>query len=241
MALGSSRRVTGPFAAPAPLPCQQQTTGNKAWAQQEDARQPRGFQTCQQDMYERALELSRQEKYDQARVAFEQLVQQHPTFCKAWVSYAQMERRMGRISDPLRLAVARQILQRGLATNPDSGCLAQAWGLMELQKGNFWAAVRLLERSVVMDPFLTPVLRWKPVSAARKTIAGSSRYRPVRARGVACASQGTATAAAAGASVGPAASASSSSTAAAGAGGSSGGVGGGLSGGTFTGGSMSSM
>lgn len=151
----------------------------------------------------------------------------------------QMERRMGRISDPLRLAVARQILQRGLATNPDSGCLAQvralthtphvtdidstpfsargssmqehparlllarqqqhthshskaplsrpcmslallllllqAWGLMELQKGNFWAAVRLLERSVVMEPFLAPVLRWKPVSAARKTIAGSSR------------------------------------------------------------------
>lgn len=32
---------------------------------------------------------------------------------------------MGRISDPLRLAVARQILQRGLSTNPDSGCLAQ--------------------------------------------------------------------------------------------------------------------
>jgi hypothetical protein len=36
-----------------------------------------------------------------------------------------MERRMSRIADPLRLAVARQILQRGLSTNPDSGCLAQ--------------------------------------------------------------------------------------------------------------------
>jgi hypothetical protein len=36
-----------------------------------------------------------------------------------------MERRMGRIADPLRFAVARQILQRGLSTNPDSGCLAQ--------------------------------------------------------------------------------------------------------------------
>lgn len=40
-------------------------------------------------------------------------------------SALQMERRMGRIADPLRLAVARQILQRGLSTNPDSGCLAQ--------------------------------------------------------------------------------------------------------------------
>lgn len=37
-----------------------------------------------------ALELSRQEKYDQAREAFEQLLQHHPSFCKAWVSYAQV-------------------------------------------------------------------------------------------------------------------------------------------------------
>ena len=37
-----------------------------------------------------ALELSRQERYDDAREAFEQLVQRHPTFCKAWVSYAQV-------------------------------------------------------------------------------------------------------------------------------------------------------
>jgi hypothetical protein len=42
---------------------------------------------------------------------------------------------MGRVSDPLRTAVARQILQRGLTANPDSGCLAQVciaargWGL----------------------------------------------------------------------------------------------------------------
>jgi hypothetical protein len=40
--------------------------------------------------------------------------------------------------------VARAILQRGLQINPDSGCLAQAWGLMELQKGNAWAALRLV-------------------------------------------------------------------------------------------------
>ncbi len=55
-----------------------------------------------------------------------------------------MERRLGRTHDPARLHVALQILQRGLQLNPDSGCLAQAWGLMELQKGNFWAAVRLV-------------------------------------------------------------------------------------------------
>lgn len=48
--------------------------------------------------------------------------------CHAPCCSCQMERRMGRISDPLRLAVARQILQRGLSTNPDSGCLAQVGG-----------------------------------------------------------------------------------------------------------------
>lgn len=112
---------------------------------------------------------------------------------------------------------------------------------MELQKGNFWAAVRLLERSVIMDPFLTPVLRWKPVSAARKTIAGSSRYRPVRAR-VACASQGSAAAAAgagttaSGGGAAPGAGASSMCSSAAGNG-----AVGGIVGGTGIGGSMSSM
>jgi hypothetical protein len=111
---------------------------------------------------------------------------------------------------------------------------------MELQKGNFWAAVRLLERSVVMDPFLTPVLRWKPVSAARKTIAGNSRYRPVRARGVACASQGSAAAAAVVGAVGASGGAAAAS-AGAGSGRSSGGGVGGIAGGTGIGGSMSSM
>jgi hypothetical protein len=99
---------------------------------------------------------------------------------------------------------------------------------MELQKGNFWAAVRLLERSVVMDPFLTPVLRWKPVNAARNTLVGSSRYRPLRTRGTATAAAGAGGAAAAGTSGG-------SSVC------SSGGGVGGISGGTGTGGSMSSM
>lgn len=222
------------------VPRPRQTTVSRVWAQQEDPRYERVLGASRQDMYEHALELSRQEKYDQAREAFERLLQQHPSFCKAWVSYAQMERRMSRIADPLRLAVARQILQRGLSTNPDSGCLAQAWGLMELQKGNFWAAVRLLERSVVMDPFLTPVLRWKPVSAARKTIAGSSRYRPVRARGVACASQGSAAAAAAAGAVGASGGAAAASSGAGSVRVSGGGVGG-IAGGTGTGGSMSSM
>ncbi|WIA36534.1 hypothetical protein OEZ86_007828 [Tetradesmus obliquus] len=141
-----------------------------AWRQQRD----------KEDMYEHALELSRLEQYDEARQAFQQLLSNDPTFCRGWVSFAQMERRAARTQDPERLAVARAILQRGLQINPGSGCLAQAWGLLELQKGNAWAAVRLLERCVEMDSALEPVLRWKPVNAARLTAAGAaaSRGRP---------------------------------------------------------------
>eukprot|EP00878_Enallax_costatus_P029602 GHUV01032128.1.p1 GENE.GHUV01032128.1~~GHUV01032128.1.p1 ORF type:complete len:146 (-),score=58.31 GHUV01032128.1:116-553(-) len=68
----------------------------------------------------------------------------------------------------------------------------QAWGLMELQRGNVWAAVRLLERSVDMDPFLKPVLKWEPVSIARMTVraAGISRSSSRAAARMGCASAG---------------------------------------------------
>lgn len=41
---------------------------------------------------------------------------------------------------------------------------------MELQRGNAWAAVRLLERCVLLDPALSPVLRWKTVDMARQAV-----------------------------------------------------------------------
>ena len=57
----------------------------------------------------------------------------------------------------------------------------QAWGLMELQRGNVLAAVLLLERSVRMDPSCSPVLRWKEVQQARHTVGqrkGGTRLQP---------------------------------------------------------------
>ena len=39
----------------------------------------------------------------------------------------------------------------------------QAWGLLELQRGNVLAAVLLLERCVASDPRCSPVLKWKAV------------------------------------------------------------------------------
>lgn len=129
-----------------------------------------------ESLYSLALHLARGENYQGARDAFEVLLLQYPHMCKAWVSYAQVERRLGRISDPNRFEAARQVLQRGLQLNPGSACLAQAWGLMELQRGNWWAAVRLLERCVVMDPANSPVLRWHPVASARKTVGSRTSH-----------------------------------------------------------------
>ena len=51
----------------------------------------------------------------------------------------------------------------------------QAWGLMELQKGNVLAAVLLLERSVQFEPRNSPVLRWRPVQLAQQTVMSRRR------------------------------------------------------------------
>lgn len=57
----------------------------------------------------------------------------------------------------------------------------QAWGLLELQRGNALAAVMLLDRCAALDPTrCSPVLRWTQVSSARKTV-GSRRARVVAA------------------------------------------------------------
>jgi hypothetical protein len=42
----------------------------------------------------------------------------------------------------------------------------QAWGLLELQRGNLLGAALLLERCVRLDPGLQPVLRWAQVKAS---------------------------------------------------------------------------
>ena len=51
----------------------------------------------------------------------------------------------------------------------------QAWGLMELQKGNILAAVLLLERSVQFDPKNSPVLKWRAVQLAQQTVLNRRR------------------------------------------------------------------
>lgn len=145
-------------------------------------------------MYSRALELARQEEDEKARKVFAgvcagvslstphhttspypALTELHPDHHKAWVSWAQLEKR---IAQEERFARCRDILQRGLTLNPDSVFLIQAWGLMELQRGNFFAAVVLLERCAQADPArCSPVLRWKPVRDAQRTVRGRLQGR----------------------------------------------------------------
>lgn len=128
------------------------------------------------NLYEAALLYARSGEYRASRVLFERLLRQQPDSCKAWVSFAMMEKRCASSSASERFAKCRAVLQRGLQLNPDAACLVQAWGLMELQKGNWWAALLLLERSVRIDPRLKPVLNWSQVDTARKTV-GSRRPR----------------------------------------------------------------
>lgn len=52
----------------------------------------------------------------------------------------------------------------------------QAWGLLELQAGNMWAALALLERASRTDARCAPVLRWQPVQAARLAVSSRRQH-----------------------------------------------------------------
>jgi len=129
-----------------------------------------------ENLYNHALTLARSQRYDEAREIFEILVTLCPSWHKPWVSYAQMEKRCnieGNKNDSAKQSKwceCRKILQRALTQNPNCPRVIQAWGLLELQKGNFWPAVQMLERCVMQDPFLAPVLNWKPVKEAKSVI-----------------------------------------------------------------------
>lgn len=143
-------------------------------------------------MYSRALALCREQDYERAFAVFERVVCLQPGYAKAWVSWAQAEKRAmrgaasternssdggsGDGSSPLPSS-AVAVLQAGLSLNrrgPPSARapLAQAWALHELQRGNSRAAVALLARAVREDPErCSPVLRWAPVVEAAREAA----------------------------------------------------------------------
>jgi len=87
------------------------------------------YTSSREELYEEALQHTRIQQYDRARRSFQNCVAVWPDFCRAWVSYAQMEKKFSRED-------CRQVLQLGLKLNPRSDCLLQAWGLLELQEGD---------------------------------------------------------------------------------------------------------
>jgi len=130
--------------------------------------------------YARALSLARQNQTESARLAFLEATDEDPHDVKCWISFAQMEKRTETGEDD-RFQRCRLVLQKGLTQNPSSAQLCQAWGLMELQRGNFWAALALLERASTFDPArCAPVLRWKPVQLAKAAVTTRQRLSSAR-------------------------------------------------------------
>ena len=69
----------------------------------------------------------------------------------------------------------------------DVACALQAWGLMELQRGNWLASLILLERCVDLSPALSPVLRWKAVQDAKQAVCQQRMPSLAAPKGVTCA------------------------------------------------------
>mmetsp|Transcript_10585 Transcript_10585/g.28979 ORF Transcript_10585/g.28979 Transcript_10585/m.28979 type:complete len:206 (+) Transcript_10585:1438-2055(+) len=128
--------------------------------------------------YEYVLEDARAKRtYEIAREKFEKYLQENPRECKAWVSYAMMEKRNNPHSPEAQHRACRAILQRGLQLNPNSTCIIQAFGLLELRRNNSLAALMMLERCVRLDPKLHPVLNWSQVVLARQAVEERQQRR----------------------------------------------------------------
>jgi tetratricopeptide (TPR) repeat protein len=121
-------------------------------------------------LYEKALRFARHQNHKAARRAFQTCIAVIPDFSKAWVSWAQMEKRTVAEGQGDGIERCRRILQQGLALNPTDAKILQAWGLLELQRGNVLAAVLLLERCVQYEPTCCPVLQWRAVQVAKQSV-----------------------------------------------------------------------
>jgi len=109
--------------------------------------------TTNRETYAAAMLHNRNEEYMLARRAFTRCLHNDPQFARAWVSYAQMEKRLGYRKR------GRKLLQMGLRSSPRSPVLLQAWGLHELQEGNGLMAYGLLSsRCVLLNQVTAAVL-----------------------------------------------------------------------------------
>ncbi len=154
-------------------------------------------------LYEDALKLTREQKYDEAALSYEKLLCSFPGFAKGWISFGQMQKkRFGGRGNREAYDSAKLVLERGseAVEAADSRAAAaevvqvggtpviwatsihilitlsrQALGLLHLQYGRQDQAITLLERAVEMDERLKPVLNWKSVREAREASEASGR------------------------------------------------------------------
>lgn len=111
-------------------------------------------------MYKSGLRHVRTKRYPSARRILSQCAARHPTFERAWVTLAQMEKKVDSREK------CESILKSGLLHNPRSGAILQAWGLHLLQEEDHRCdlmAYGLLRASVDMDPKNKNVLKWSRV------------------------------------------------------------------------------
>lgn len=111
-------------------------------------------------IYDVGLRHVRSKRYPSARRIFQTCATRHPTFERAWVTLAQMEKKVS------SRKTCEQVLKQGLLHNPRSAALLQAWGLHLLQEEDRQCdlmAYGLLRASVTYDPENRGVLRWKRV------------------------------------------------------------------------------
>jgi hypothetical protein len=134
--------------------------------------------------------------FDAAESVFESHLEAHPRDAKAWISYAQMQKKVRLSAGELPTARLHPGLQsdsdvrvskesvfraRGVLYRAIDACsgererdaesslasLLQALGLLELTHGYEMYGSTLLEMAVKSQPKLTPVLRWHRVRCAR--------------------------------------------------------------------------
>ncbi|KAJ9523301.1 hypothetical protein QJQ45_005263 [Haematococcus lacustris] len=88
-------------------------------------------------------------------------------------------------SSSLRKTVARPCSAPVVLRDAPAAAVYNAFGLMELQRGNWLAALMLLERSVRIEPRLQPVLNWALVDAARQAVGSRQQRRRKEPEGAA--------------------------------------------------------
>lgn len=130
-------------------------------------------------IYNTGLQHARKKKYRSARRILSQCAILHPTFERAWVSLAQMEKKAGDRD------TGELVLRQGLRQNPKSSAILLALGLHLLQEEDSkrkLQALGLVRSAVKYDPESSrPVLKWKPVRVvARDWVATRQLKRRLR-------------------------------------------------------------